>query len=807
MKRETIPPCNFYSRNPSYQKINHHRIVMKQPLLLFIRQFRRRPVIHLISIGGLAFGVAIFTLIMLFVKKEFDHDKDVPGADRIVRMEFGDWCVLPPAIGSYVSNRTTGVEKVCRLFYQNNLDVVTEGKHFRVEWGVCADSTFPAMFGLQFIAGNPATALADPNSIVLTRSTAQKLFGQENPIGKTITLRRNNNVTVTAVVADPDNVHLRYDAILPIRFLPKITRPDFLDSYRASNFPTYLQLAEGVDHRAVLMAITADLKKNIYPDEAEEDLGLRLRPMNDIYFFNTAQYEAGARHGNKEVTWVLLAVGVLILLLAVINFINLSTAEALGRARESGLRKILGARRHNLLGGYLAESFFISLMAIGIGLAIAWLLLPWFNTLSGAAITLAVPWYLLLVSPFVLSLLAGIAPALVLASFSPVQAMRGALVKGKRAVALRTSLVVLQFAISIALITGTVIVWRQFHYLNTKEMGFARSGVLHFPIRGEVWKHAGEIRNRFSQEAIIEEVALSQGVPGSMFNTETHTINNREIAFRIMQVDPWFIEAMGISITEGRNFDPTNEADKKQRIIINQEAARAIGWDEAVGQKFTKKEGGWALQAANPEVIGVMGDFQFDELNEPVRPLVFVCDDQNTQWVTLRYDPRNQQAVLDLAANIWKQWEPVYTFDYRFSGQMQYDSLQTQARLSDVFIALALVALLIAALGQLGMAGYVTRRRMREMAIRKVNGATEAGLLVLLYRSFGRWVVVATLIAVPLTIPLAGRWLDTFPYHVSAGWLAPVVALLITLVVSLLTVTWHGVKAVAANPAEVLRWE
>ncbi|MDD2962445.1 MAG: ABC transporter permease [Bacteroidales bacterium] len=780
---------------------------MKHALFVFFRQFRRRPVIHLISIGGLAIGVAIFTLIMLYVKKEFDHDRDVPHSQRIVRMEFGDWCVLPPAIGSYLSNRTTGVEQICRLLYQNNLDVVSDRKHFRIDYGVCVDSTFPAMFGLKFLQGNPATALADPTSVILTQSTALKLFGTQNPLGKTLEMPRKVSVTVTAVVADANNIHLHYDMIMPIRYVTKSIRPDFLDNFRASNFPTYLLLAEGANPKAVEMAIAADLKKNIYHDESTDDIGLRLRPLNEIYFFNTAQYEAGARHGNLEVTWVLLAVGVLILLLAIINFINLSTAEALGRARESGLRKILGARRHNLLGGYLTESFFISLLSVMLGLTIGWLLLPWFNTLSGSSISLSIPWYLLLLSPFVLSILAGIAPALVLASFSPVQAMRGALVRGRRAATLRTALVVTQFAISIALITATVIVWRQFHYLNTKEMGFDRHGVVHFPIRGDVWKHAAEIRNRFKQEALISEVALSQGVPGSMFNTETHTINNREIPFRIMQVDPWFVDAMGIRIVSGRNFDPAVEADKKQRILINETAAKAIGWEQPLGQKFTKKEGGWALQAANPEVIGVMADFQFDGLSEPVRPLVFVFDDRNLSWATLRFDPRNQQAVLDLAANVWKEWEPVYTFDYKLAGQLQQDSMQTQARLADVFVALALVALLIAALGQLGMAGYVTRKRMREMAIRKVNGATEQGLMVLLYRSFGRWVVVAALVAVPLALPLAQRWLDSFPYHVDPGWIAPLIALAVTLVVCLLTVTWHGIKAVVANPSQVLRWE
>jgi len=240
---------------------------------------------------------------------------------------------------------------------------------------------------------------------------------------------------------------------------------------------------------------------------------------------------------------------------------------------------------------------------------------------------------------------------------------------------------------------------------------------------------------------------------------------------------------------------------------MNEAAVKAIGWENPISEKFTKAEGGWALLAANPEVIGVVGDFQFDKLNEPVRPLVFVWNDRSLQWVTLRFDERNLQAVVELAGKIWKEWDPDFPFDYKLVGQIQQASLQTQARLSDVFVSLAAIALVIAALGQLGMAGYVTRKRRREIAVRKVNGAAEGGLLLLLYRSFAQWVVLATIIAVPLAISLSQRWLDTFPYHVSTGWLAPAAALIITLIVSLLTVTWHGIKAVTANPAEVLRWE
>ncbi|HAQ65145.1 MAG TPA: hypothetical protein DCR43_04735 [Bacteroidales bacterium] len=780
---------------------------MKQAFVLFIRQFRKHPVFHLISIGGLALGVGIFTLIMLYVKKEFDHDRDVTDRNRMYRLEFGDWCVVPPALGSYMTNRYSGVEKTGRFYFDQNADVFCNDKHYRIGCFACVDSVVPGMFSLKFIRGNRATALSDPASVVLTASTASMLFGDDDPIGQTIKTRRGVLVKVTAVVADPDDIHLRFDALLSIKILKQWFGSDYLDSFHASNFPTYFTLAEGTDPAATEIAMSLDLKKNIYNDDPEENIGIHLRPLNDIYFFNTAQYETGARHGNKEVTLVLAAVGVMILLLAVINFVNMATAEALGRARETGLRKILGAPRAVLLSQYIAESFFISLFAVVSGMIIAWLMLPVFNLIAGSAVQLKIPFYLMLAAPLILCFLSGLTPALVLASFSPVQAMRGALARGRRAMLLRTSLVVFQFAISIALITGTVIIGRQFYYLQHRNMGFRRDGVLHFQLKGEVWKHKDELRNRLKQEPMIEEASFSQGVPGSMFNTETHTINNREIPFRIMGIDPWFIETMGMKIVDGRNFDEQNQADRNGRIILNQAAVKAIGWSNAIGQKFSKKEGGWVLKSANPEVIGVVGDFQFDKLNEPVRPLVFVWNDQSIQWVSVRYDARNEKAVIGQVEKIWKEWEQGFPLDYKIVGQIQQESLQTEARLSDVFLAMAAMALVIAALGQLGMAGYVTRKRRRELAIRKVNGAGEASLLVLLYRGFARWVLVAAVVAVPLTIPLAWRWLDSFPFHVTVGWIAPLVALLLTLLVSMLTVTWHGVKAVTANPADVLRWE
>ncbi len=780
---------------------------MKQAFLLFIRQFRRRPVLHLISIGGLALGVAIFTLIMLYVKKEFNHDRDITDRNRMYRIEFGDWCVVPPAIGSYLNNRYSGIEKIGRFYFDQNADVFCNNKHYRIGCFACVDSIVPQMFNLKFIRGNSNTALSDPASVVLTSSTATMLFGDSDPIGQTIKTRRGVLVKVTGIVADPDDVHLRFDALLSVNILKQWFDPTYLDSFHASNFPTYLTLAKGVDPSVIEMSLTKDLMKNVYKDESEHNLGLHLRPLDDIYFFNTAQYETGARHGNKEVTLVLAAVGIMILFLAVINFVNMATAEALGRARETGLRKILGAPRAILLSQYIAESFFVSLFAIFFGLIIAWLLLPAFNLVAGSAILLRVPFYLVLLAPLVLCILSGLAPAIVLASFSPVQAMRGSLVRGRRAVILRTALVVFQFAISIALITGTIVIGRQFYFMQHRNMGFSGDGVLHFQIKGEIWKHKDELRNRLKQEPMIEEASFSQGVPGSMFNTETHTVNDREIAFRIMSIDPWFIKTMGMKIVDGRNFDEQYQADRNSRIILNQKAVEAIGWSNAIGQKFSKEEGGWTLKSANPEVIGVVEDFQFDKLNEPVRPLVFVWNDQSVRWVSVRYDARNERAVIERVEKIWKAWEQEFPLDYKIVGQIQQDSLQTEARLSDVFLSMAAVALVIAALGQLGMAGYVTRKRRREVAIRKVNGASEVSLLFLLYRSFARWVLVAAIVAVPMTIPLVWRWLDNFPFHVAIGWLAPLVALIITLIVSLITVTWHGVKAVTANPADVLRWE
>ena len=792
------------------QKTKQKASVLTNYLKIAFRTIRRHKAYTFINVTGLAIGMACCLLILLLVKDELSYDRFHEKADRIYRVtwdvgDFGKTAAVPASMISRFRADFPEVEAATHLIrrrttIRHEQEWVDEARFYYADEALFEVFTFP------FIKGDPNTALREPNTLVLTASTARRYFGDDDPLGQTLTLHDGTDLRVTGVVEDvPTNAHFTFDAVLSLITLTGaegLSKHDQALGFQGWQYLLLTQPEAAATVDARLDAITSGDDEAIvaYFGWWLTNGSFDLQPLTEIHLYSNL---AGEAEPNSDVVYLYIfsLIALFILLLACINYMNLTTARSVSRGKEVGVRKVIGAQRGQLARQFLSESLILSLGALVLAVVLLEVLLPVFNTLIGKTYTLSYApetLGLFVVVALLTGLFAGSYPAFYLARLAPIRMLRGG--GGRHSSGwLRKSLVTFQFTVSIVLIIATLVMQHQLGYLQNKRLGYDTEQIMQVPLRGSLADQAVAFKTELSRLSGVVNASLASGVPGrggfrSMYGDEGQHV-------RLLFADPDYLETMGMTLVDGRNFDPTRIADTTG-FLINELGARYFGLTDKIGQPGSDPF--WE-QAQTP--LGIVSDFHTTSLHEPIIPTVIVMDARQYQTVVLRLRAGHVAETLAALEATWQRFVPDEPFRYLFLDALLADQYRAEQRLGSLFIAFSLLAILIACLGLFGLVAFTAEQRTKEIGIRKVFGATVANLVALLSKDFLKLVVLASMIAAPVAYFATDRWLQDFAYRVEISWWIFLMAGLAALGIALLTVAYQSIKAALADPAESLRYE
>jgi putative ABC transport system permease protein len=801
-------------------------IMFKNYLKIAFRSLKKHKGYSFINISGLAIGMAVCILILMWVLNELSYDRFHENADRICRvtmdLEVGSTLHTPvslTAAGPALVRDFPEVLYSSRILPPNRVAVKYEDKIFQETRVGYAENAVFDIFTFPFVSGDPKTALEAPYSVVITESMANKYFGDKDPLGEILRLNNESDFSVTGVVKDiPSNSHFRFNMLCSFQtFIKEGDVSD--DQWFDVRFFTYLRLAENVDFKYLEQKLPGFIDK--YLGEAMKASGgsikLFLQPLKRIHLYSDFERDMSA---NSDITYVYLFSGIalFVLLIASINFINLSTARSATRAQEVGMRKTLGAIRSRLIGQFLGESLLYSLIAMVFALVLLTLSLPLFNSLIGRDLTLN-----FMQTPILLAVILGMAvvvgffagsyPAFFLSSFQPVRVLKGLLKVGASNSRFRRILVVFQFAISITLIVGTLIVYRQIVFMKNKELGFNKEHVVAIPRMGDaIRKSYHSVRAELLSLPGVIDVGASDRVPSrgnliSSFLPEGFPDDQMQ-TLDYMNVDTHYIPTMGIEIIEGRNFSEDLATDQDESVLINETAARKLGWDDPIGKRFVfRPPPGQEGETTYTTVIGIVKDFHLQSLREKIDPLVIFYDYDELYTFSIRIASDNVMHTMDLLKKKWGELDPNRPFHYYFLDDSFDDQYRREERLKNITFYFSFLAIFIGCLGLFGMASFTAEQRTKEIGIRKVLGASVSGIIRLLAKEFLILVAVANLIAWPIAYWAMNRWLQSFAYRAGIDPLIFVLSAILALAIALFTVSYQAIRAALSNPVDALRYE
>ncbi|UIR55118.1 ABC transporter permease [Sphingobacterium sp. SRCM116780] len=778
-----------------------------------------------INIIGLAIGLACCLLIVLYIHDELSYDQYHVNKDRIYRVvhsweEKGQtkredvWGVAP--IGPALQADFPEVEKVVQFSGQVSISFKNKEKVFQEERVFFMNSTAFDVFSWKTIIGNSSTALNEPYSAVLTKSAAKKYFGDENPIGKTLegglaAGRADPGLyKITAVIEDvPSNSHFTFDVLLSMRTFEQ-TRADIFDSWGYVDFYTYLLVSDQFNLADFNKKIPQFLKQHNASQEGRYNF--HLEPLRDAYLHSTAGRQPGVT-GSVQNLYIFAIIGLFILFIACVNFMNLATSRSMERAKEVGVRKAIGANHRNLILQFMCESLALVFISALLALLFVVILLPFMEAFAGKQLawTSLFNWTSLTVFLGIVTLTGIIAasyPAFILASFKPVEVLKGTFKSVAGGQFLRKGLVVFQFGLSIVLIAGTCIVFSQLHHLQHTDLGFQQNQMLtiDYNFDDQVNKNLESIKNSLSKEKDVIAVSSSRSVPGTFFPNAGTDIESREgkmvpLAPGLFEVDIDFIPNMGMKMIAGRAYSRDFPADTAHSLIINEAAAKLWGYtnpQEIIGKRFNQ----WGREG---QIIGVVKDFNYLSLHNKVEALALRLDPSSGRYITIKLQKANQSETIAKIQKLWSRLAPNIPFNYSFLDESFDRQYEADYRFRRIFTTFSGFALFIACLGLLGLITYTAQQRTKEIGIRKVLGASIFGIIQLLSIDFIKLVLIAICIATPIAYWAMNKWLDNFAYHIDMQWWMFATAGMSALFIALVTVSYQALKAARANPVNSLR--
>jgi putative ABC transport system permease protein len=801
--------------------IQHHTYwsiqMFKNYLISTLRNMGKNRLHSFINVAGLAIGLACVILILLFVRFELSYDSFNRNKDRIYRVvldsihDDGPFPMAPTMLPLAPALRRDfpEVERAARISERNSM-LVRAGENRYYESLYFADPEIFSIFDLPLEQGNPASALSEPFSIVLTDVMAEKYFGRSDPVGRILRINDLYDFTVTGVLEEiPQTFHLRIKMLASFDSL-RNEEKDRWDSWDTfSNDYTYILLASGADPAEFEGKLPA-FQQKIAGAETAEKQRLWLQSLQEIHF-SSLNYDDAVTY-EKGALYAFSAIVFFIMLLACVNFMNLATARSAGRAREVGMRKVVGARRAQLIIQFLTESFLLAFVAVMGAVGLVYLVLPRFGMFLNRQIA-----FDLLHDPGLVAMLCGIAvftgfvagsyPALMLSAFSPVRTLRCKLVRGGRRFSFRTVFIVLQFTVSIVLIIATLSVYQQLHFMKSKNLGFFSDQVVTIPLQNSPLRQDPDaFKNAISNHAAVLGVTCASGTPGSGSSNASNYVldtpdGKKEIYIQTIYTDFDFVDTFGLKILEGRNFSKEFSFDRGKTYILNETAARQFGWDSPVGKQIAR--GG-----QNPgQVIGVVEDFHYSSMRTKIRPMALNIRLTQFRYLAARVRPQDASQALNFLENTWNKFAPEYPFEHFFADEKFDRYYRYEQKVGELFGLFSILAIVISCLGIFGMISFTAEQSTKEIGVRKVLGASAASIVLLLSKRFVRWVLTANLVAWPLAWFAMNRWLEGFAYRISINPLFFPLAGLTALTIALATVSYHSLKTALADPAESLRYE
>jgi putative ABC transport system permease protein len=781
-----------------------------------------------LNVLGLSVGLATCLLIVFYVIDELSYDKYNTKADRVYRMTIE--AKLNGNAGVYATSEVTwknvlqtsfpDVEKVARLIDKNGLFLSPQKFYVKKNNGdilekkiVFSESSLFSVFTLPMIDGSPSTALDEPHTAVITESTAKKYFNKINVVGQTLTINDTSTYKITGVIKDiPEQSHFNYDF-----FLSFSSRPESkATSWGYSGMHNYLLLKPGTDVRKLEIALTKiDIKSSSNPSTwttGDNYLKVTLKPLPDIHLRDADSQYPLAKGGNIQYVYIFSLVAAFILLIACVNFMNLSTARSSNRAKEVGVRKVLGSARKYLVAQFLTESILVTLVSVVIAVFLAWMLLPVFNQMADkqlAIIPQTFTWLLpsLLVIVLVVGFLAGSYPALYLSAFQPIEVLKGKIAKGFKAGFLRSFLVVFQFSISIFLIIGTLVIYNQLNYIHNKNLGFNRNQVLVVKNTNILGSRARILKNELKQLSGVLNATMSSYQPTGDEDLKTGLFPHRKIDIKedilteFWSVDEDYINTMGLKLVNGRNFSKNMLADTAA-MIVNEAFIRKLAQKDPLNKDIYRYS--YGLQQYH--IIGVVKDFNFASLKDNITPLAMVYDVDNGA-ISVKLQTTNLTGLMTQIKGRWRDLSPNQPFTYSFMDQDFDATYRVEERFGTMFISFSTLAIVIACLGLFGLAAYAAEQRNKEIGIRKVLGASISGIVGMLSMDFIKLVLISIVIATPIAWWAMNKWLQDFAYRVHIQWYILAIAGTIAVLIAFITISFQSIKAALSNPVNSLRSE
>lgn len=819
--------------------------MLKNYFITAWRNITRDKFYTLLNISGLAIGLTASVFIALYIIDELTYDKSHVNHKRIYRLESHFvingkddlFAATQIPLGPTLKDEYPEIEEYVRMAPTGTLFLKYGEREFQEDSIYFTDSTIFKVFTHPMVKGDPTTALNRPYTMVMTESMARKYFGDENPIGQTLKSVEGRLYEVTGVIEDlPGNLHLKFEGLLSAATFREMVGTERFNDRSAGSFwnigiYSYVMLKEGASFEPILEKFPAFYDKYMKSigDQINGSFTLMAKPLARVHH-HSSDLSYDEPTGNIKYILVFTLVAILILVIACINYMNLATARSARRSKETGMRKIAGAQRTLLIRQFLTESLVIAIFSTLLALLLSRLLLPLFNMIANKSLSFSVLWTPEIILGFVVlavvvGIISGSYPALYLSSFDPVNVIKGLNdTKGGNGF-LRKVLVVFQFAVSVAMITGTFIIGSQLRFMQNSNLGFDKENLVVMEMRDTTFKKSLEpFRQELLKNPEIRGVAFSSGNPGYGVGIQVMRIEGDSGSMVDRAVNNYFIgydylDLMGIKILEGRNYDRNMQSDISKAFIINETAARKFGWIDttsrargnyasAIGKRFQYGINLDGTAARDGQIVGIVKDFHYASMRNPIEPLVLLLNDQDQRhfFANIRISGSNSRQTIAYIDKVRQEFKDAYPFQYRFLNENLRDFYQGEKRISLLTETFAILTIIIAALGLLGLSSFLTQTRTREIGIRKIAGASAGNIVLMFTREFSVWILLANILAAPAAIFVLNKWLQSFPYKTEIQLWIFFLGLAISLFVALLTVSLRVFQAASVNPAEAVRY-
>jgi len=805
-----------------FMLMNHLKIVY--------RNFVSHKLFSFINVFGLAIGLSICMIISLWVMRELNYDRFHEKAHRIYRLErellrdnlYSRWPIVGGLYKQALIDDFPEIENAVRLWRREFAIKDLKNNIHRQETFAVDNSIFQ-IFSFNLEEGDERSALLEPKTVVLSRENAMKYFGTADAVGQSLSFEWEGeqvDFKVTGILEEvPENSHIHFDMLISLASTPE---EEFAE-WRSNYLYTYILVSENTSKNSLEQKLKTFVTQHLEPHYGDllvlnkdmsihEVLKMHLFPITDIHLHPSPNWEVEAG-GSILSVYIFSSIAVLILIIACLNFVNLSTARANKRAKEVSLRKTVGADKSQLRGQFIQESVLLGFVSLGIALLMSSMFIQVYNGIFAENLSLSVflqplKLFSLVGATFLVGVLAGLYPAFYLTRFEPAQVIKGSLLAGSRKSVFRRNMVIVQFSISIFLIIGLFTVYKQMNYIQTRSLGFDKENVVILPVRSQqIAKNYGTFRNELKKKSQIISISTSSEVPADTHYSNSYysRLDSEEpISVYLFFSDYDYLETYRIEVLAGREFSRDFSTDTAGTLILNESAAQRFGWtpEEAVGKKL---EGPYSKEAA--QIVGVVKNFNYMSLRREVEPMVFLLDPEYIRAISVRIMPGNFERTLGFIQDKWQSAFPGEQFEFSFLDNRVNQLYEREKKMQKIFIIFSSLSMLVACLGLLGLVSFTSEIRTKEIGIRKVLGASTGSVIVLLSKEFIKWIFLANIVAWPLAWFMMNKWLQNFAYRVNIGWIVFVLAGFVTMFIATLTFIFQTVKTACADPVDSLRYE